>query len=60
MSVTIQHEDFDAGAEMAKLRAGSNNVGALVSFVGLVRDMSYNDKVENIYVEHYPGMSEKR
>jgi molybdopterin synthase catalytic subunit len=59
MSVTIQHGDFDVGEEMARLRAGSNNVGAMVSFVGLVRDMSYNDKVENIYVEHYPGMSEK-
>jgi len=59
MSVLIRHEDFDVGAEMAALRAKSNNVGAMVSFVGLVRDLSYNDKVENIYVEHYPGMSEK-
>ncbi len=59
MSVLIQHEDFDAGAEMAALRALSNNVGAMVSFVGLVRDLSDSDKVENIYVEHYPGMSEK-
>ena len=59
MSVTIQHEDFDVGAEMQALRAMSNNVGALVSFVGLVRDMSYNEVVENIYVEHYPGMSER-
>ena len=59
MSVTIQHEDFDVGAEMQALRVMSNNVGALVSFVGLVRDMSYNDLVENIYVEHYPGMSER-
>ena len=59
MSVTIQHEDFDVGAEMHALRAMSNNVGALVSFVGLVRDMSYNHKVENIVVEHYPGMSER-
>jgi molybdopterin synthase catalytic subunit len=59
MSVKIQHEDFDVGAEMQALRAMSNNVGALVSFVGLVRDMSYNEKVENIYVEHYPGMSER-
>jgi molybdopterin synthase catalytic subunit len=59
MSVVIQHEDFDVGAEMAVLRAMSNNVGAMVSFVGLVRDLSYSDKVENIYVEHYPGMSEK-
>lgn len=59
MSVSIQHEDFDVGAVMAELRATSNNVGAMVSFVGLVRDLSYDEKVENIYVEHYPGMSEK-
>lgn len=59
MSVSIQHEDFDVGAVMAELRATSNNVGALVSFVGLVRDSSYDEKVENICVEHYPGMSEK-
>ncbi len=58
MSVSIQHEDFDAGAVMAELRATSNNVGAIVSFVGLVRDSSYTEKVENIFVEHYPGMSE--
>lgn len=59
MSVSIQQEDFDVGVEMAALRALSNNVGAMVSFVGLVRDLSDNDRVENIYVEHYPGMSEK-
>jgi len=44
---------------MAELRATSNNVGAMVSFVGLVRDLSHDEKVENIFVEHYPGMSEK-
>ena len=59
MSVLIQHEDFDVGAEMSAMRSKSNNVGAMVSFVGLVRDMSYQEHVENIYVEHYPGMSEK-
>lgn len=59
MSVVIRHEDFDVGVEMAALRATSNNVGAMVSFVGLVRDLSYDELVENIYVEHYPGMSEK-
>jgi molybdopterin synthase catalytic subunit len=59
MSVLIQHEDFDVGAEMAALRATSHNVGAMVSFVGLVRDLSYDEEVENIFVEHYPGMSEK-
>jgi len=59
MSVSIQQEDFDVGAVMAEMRATSNNVGAMVSFVGLVRDLSYDEKVENIFVEHYPGMSEK-
>ena len=59
MSVSIQHEDFDVGVVIAELRATSNNVGAMVSFVGLVRDSSYDEKVENILVEHYPGMSEK-
>lgn len=59
MSVSIRHEDFDVGTVMAEMRAASNNVGALVTFVGLVRDMSYDDRVNNIYVEHYPGMSEK-
>ena len=59
MNVSIQQADFDVGAVMAELRATSNNVGAMVSFVGLVRDMSYDEKIDNILVEHYPGMSEK-
>lgn len=59
MSVAIQREDFDVAAVMAELRATSNNVGAIVSFVGLVRDMSYDAQVNNIEVQHYPGMSEK-
>lgn len=59
MSVVIQHEDFDVAAVMAELRATSNNVGAIVSFVGLVRDLSYDEKIDNILVNHYPGMSEK-
>lgn len=59
MSVTIQHEDFDLNAEVAALRASSNNVGAIVSFVGLVRDMSPDGQVESIFLEYYPGMCEK-
>jgi molybdopterin synthase catalytic subunit len=58
MDVVIQQEDFDIAAVMNELRASSNNVGAIVSFVGLVRDMSYDEKVKSIIVEHYPGMSE--
>lgn len=60
MSVQIQHEDFDLNAEVAALRAASNNVGAIVSFVGLVRDMSPDGEVESIFLEYYPGMCEKQ
>jgi len=59
MSISIQTGDFDLAAEMQALRTASVNAGALVSFVGLVRDMSNAGKVENILLEHYPGMSEK-
>ncbi len=59
MSVAIQKQDFDLAAELAALRSGSSKVGALVCFVGLVRDFSHDEKIENIYLEHYPGMSEK-
>jgi molybdopterin synthase catalytic subunit len=59
MSVSIQTKDFDLAAELAALRASRAGVGALVSFVGLVRDFSGDEKIENIQLEHYPGMSEK-
>lgn len=59
VSISIQAEDFDLAAELAALRAGSAKVGALVNFVGLVRDFSGAEKIESIYLEHYPGMSEK-
>ena len=39
MAVRVQAEDFDLGAELAALRAGRTDVGALVSFTGLVRDL---------------------
>lgn len=59
MSISIQTEDFDLGAELAALRLSSAHAGALVSFVGLVRDFSEAGNVANIFLEHYPGMSEK-
>ena len=59
MSIAIQTEDFDVAAELAGLRARSAKTGALVSFTGLVRDFSDGDKIESIYLEHYPGMCEK-
>ena len=38
--VRVQTDDFDLGAEVARLRAGDPGVGAVVSFVGLVRDLN--------------------
>jgi molybdopterin synthase catalytic subunit len=59
MSVSIQNTDFDLAAELSELRMDRAQVGALVSFVGLVRDFSDSDEIRSIYLEHYPGMSEK-
>ncbi len=59
MSISIQVADFDVAQELAALRATSGQVGALVSFVGLVRDLSNDDTIDSIHLEHYPGMSEK-
>ena len=62
--VRIQTEDFDAGAELAHLRAGDLRVGAVCSFVGTVRDTwaitgEANDEIQSMELEHYPGMTEK-
>ncbi len=59
MSVSIQLEDFDLAAELASLRLGSRQAGALVSFVGLVREISGNKQIQNIHLDHYPGMCEQ-
>lgn len=57
MAVRVQREDFDVGAELAALTAGRVDVGAVVSFTGLVRDVSGG--LEGMELEHYPGMTEK-
>ena len=59
MSVRVQTEDFDLGKELAALRAGHPGVGALASFVGLVRDINDGESVAGMTLEHYPGMTEK-
>jgi len=59
MSVLIQEDDFDLASELTTLRSGNSKVGAMVSFVGLVRDFSHNETIESIYLEYYPGMTEK-
>ena len=57
--VSIQTEDFDLSAELAALRAGDGSVGGVVSFVGTVRDRNDGSGVQQMELEHYPGMTEK-
>jgi molybdopterin synthase catalytic subunit len=57
--VRVQRDDFDLNAELARLRAGQPGVGAVVSFVGTVRDMNDGASVAEMELEHYPGMTEK-
>lgn len=59
MTVRVQEADFDLGAELAALRAGDARVGALASFLGLVRDINDGTSVSEMTLEHYPGMTEK-
>jgi molybdopterin synthase catalytic subunit len=59
MPVRVQTEDFDAGAEIARLRRGDPKVGAVASFVGVVRDLNDGESVGSMTLEHYPGMTEK-
>lgn len=56
--VSIRSEDFDLGAETAALRDGDGGIGAVVSFVGTVRDASHGQAVSAMELEHYPGMTE--
>jgi len=57
--VRIQTEDFDVSAEIAALRRGNPKIGAVASFVGVVRDVNDGDSVAALKLEHYPGMTEK-
>ena len=67
MSVSVQEADFDPGMEIAAVSAGRDDVGAVASFVGLVRaDKAAGDAggpgvaaVQAMTLEHYPGMTEK-
>ena len=59
MTVRIQTADFDASAEIAALRRGNPKIGAVASFIGVVRDVSEDKSVSEMTLEHYPGMTEK-
>jgi molybdopterin synthase catalytic subunit len=59
MTVRVQIEDFDVGAELAQLRAGKPQVGAVAAFIGLVRDLNDGSTVTEMVLEHYPAMTQK-
>ena len=59
MSVRVQTQDFDAGAEIAALRRSNPKIGAIASFIGVVRDVNEGDSVSEMTLEHYPGMTER-
>ena len=58
-NVRVQTGDFDLGLEVARLREGDARVGAVVAFVGTVRDLNDGAQVAAMELEHYPGMTEK-
>jgi len=57
--VRVQREDFDAGKEIARLRAADPKIGAVAAFIGIARDVNDGDAVATLTLEHYPGMTEK-
>jgi molybdopterin synthase catalytic subunit len=66
MSVSVQQQPFDVGAEIAALTAGNRSIGAVASFVGLVRDIYAGhagsngpEAITSMTLEHYPGMTER-
>lgn len=57
--IRVQEDDFDVGAELAKLTEGRHGVGGVCSFVGLVRDIAGDEAIASMTLEHYPAMTEK-
>ena len=56
MSVRVQAEQFDSGAELNVFAQGRSDIGAVVSFTGVVRDTKGD--LQEMLIEHYPGMTE--
>ncbi|EJL96180.1 MULTISPECIES: molybdopterin synthase catalytic subunit MoaE [unclassified Pseudomonas] len=59
MAIRVQHKSFDVGQLTADLHARNPRVGAVVNFVGYVRDLNMGQSVNELFLEHYPGMTEK-
>jgi len=61
--VIVTHDNFDVGVEYAALCESASKSGAVVFFVGLVRDFyaeqNSNEQITHLELEHYPGMTER-
>jgi molybdopterin synthase catalytic subunit len=58
--IRVQTEEFDIGAEIERMTENRPDIGGVVSFIGLVRDMAGDTKIGAMTLEHYPGMTEKQ
>jgi len=58
--IRVQEAPFEVGAELAELTRGRRDIGALASFVGLVRDVAGDQPITAMTLEHYPGMTESK
>jgi len=56
--IVVQTQDFDLNVEVSLARGDDSNIGAVVSFVGTVRDLE-DESIQKMTLEHYPGMTEK-
>lgn len=59
MQVRVQEENFDVGTEVRAFQQGRTDIGAVVTFTGMVRDLNLDDQITSLTLEHYPGMTEK-
>lgn len=59
MSIRVQTQPFDPGAELNAVHAGDMSTGAVVTFTGYVRDINQEQQVTELFLDHYPGMTEK-
>jgi molybdopterin synthase catalytic subunit len=57
--IRVQRDIFDIGKEIENLTKGRTDIGAVVSFTGLVRDFNDGSEVTGLSLEHYPGMTER-
>ncbi len=58
--ISIQADSFDPGDEIRELRQASLDIGGISVFIGVVRDTNKEDSVSGLFLEHYPGMTEKQ